>query len=65
MAMMYPSNNADYNRMTVLVDEIRILKSRISDSYPNLDLYTTISVLNGRIEELEKKYNNELCTFEK
>ena len=29
MAMMYPSNNAAYNRMTVLEDEIKILRSRI------------------------------------
>tara|TARA_B100000965_G_scaffold370183_1_gene358111 strand:- start:399 stop:590 length:192 start_codon:yes stop_codon:yes gene_type:complete len=55
MSMMYPSNNADYNRMTVLLDEIEILRRRIKPQATG-HLYTAISVLQDRVGELEKKY---------
>ena len=55
MSMMYPSNDADYNRMTVLLDEIEILRRRIKPQATG-HLYTAISVLQDRVQELEKKY---------
>ena len=55
MSMMYPSNDANYNRMTVLLDEIEILRSRIQP-HDTGHLYTAISVLQDRVWELEKKY---------
>ncbi len=53
--MMYPSNDANYNRMTVLLDEIEILRRRIQP-HDTGHLYTAISVLQDRVWELEKKY---------
>ena len=55
MSMMYPSNDADYNRMTVLLDEIEILRRRIKPQATG-HLYTAINVLQDRVQELEKKY---------
>ena len=55
MSVMYPSNDADYNRMTVLLDEIEILKRRIKPQATG-HLHTAISVLQDRVWELEKKY---------
>tara|TARA_B100000287_G_scaffold55374_1_gene48602 strand:+ start:1947 stop:2129 length:183 start_codon:yes stop_codon:yes gene_type:complete len=55
MSMMYPSNDANYNRMTVLLDEIEILRRRIQP-HDTGHLYTAISVLQDRVWELEKKY---------
>ena len=53
MAIMYPSNDANYNRITILEDEIKILKSRIKPAATG-HLYTAISVLEDRIKELKK-----------
>ena len=55
MSVMYPSNDADYNRMTVLLDEIEILRRRIKPQATG-HLYTAINVLQDRVQELEKKY---------
>tara|TARA_B100000965_G_C19439783_1_gene690312 strand:+ start:664 stop:858 length:195 start_codon:yes stop_codon:yes gene_type:complete len=59
MAMMYPSNNAAYNRMTVLEDEIKILRSRIQP-HDTGHLYTAISVLEDRVDELIKEYLGDI-----
>ncbi len=56
---MYPSNNAAYNRMTVLEDEIKILRSRIQP-HDTGHLYTAISVLEDRVDELIKEYLGDI-----
>ena len=57
--MMYPSNNAAYNRMTVLEDEIKILRSRIQP-HDTGHLQTAISVLEDRVDELIKEYLGDI-----
>ena len=54
MSMMYPSNDADYNRMTVLEDEIKILRSRIQP-HDTGHIYTTISTLEERVKEINEE----------
>ena len=54
-------SSVDLNKIGILKDEIEILKARAEKEGGGMGhFWTTISVLEGRIKEIEEEFNNTL-----